>query len=460
MAEIFSVLIVDDDSAFHMLTRKLLEQFRDSKSWRISSSNTVADAKKNTEKQAYDFIFIDLGLEGGNDVGIHLLKELKEKFSETEYIVQSSQDSFLAAQSCLRAGASDYLLKGYSKEEFFDVMERAFSRRRWKGFERREKAHSESQLTRFKILGQSPAIRKLQEQIAKLANSEIPVLLEAETGSGKELVARNLHLRSQDPTRPFVAVDCAAIPASMAEGFLFGHEKGSFTGATALHQGVFEQANGGTLFLDEIASLSLELQIKFLRVLEEREVRRVGGNRTIPVQFRLLAAANSSIEELVERGLFKRDLYYRLQAITLKIPPLRERIEDLALLMDNFTGGKKFSPELWMLLEKYSWPGNIRECRNLCLALEALAGDVDVYETYHLPEPILKKMLAKETEVAEEEEKPANWKAWKGYREREFLQKAYMAAEGNVSRMARLLDVDRSHLFQKLKRYGIHEPQS
>jgi len=455
---IFSCLIIEDDPHFQILTKKLLEQFKETQLLRIAVASTEMEAIEIANKISFDVALIDLSLHGELDAGIKILKKFKENYPLIELIAHSSQDSFRVAQACIRAGASDYLLKGYEKEEFFEALERALERKRWKMKEKKEIQASKNDLEKYKILGTSSVIQKLHDQIDRLALSEIPVLLEAETGSGKELVARNIHLRSLNPTAPFVAIDCASIPSSMAEGYLFGHEKGAFTGALSTHEGVFEQANGGTLFLDEISSLALELQTKFLRVLQEKEFRRVGGTKLIPVNFRLLAAANQSLEEMVEKGVFKADLYYRLQAVTIKIPPLRERKEDLLQLLSYFAKQKNFSTELLDLLREYSWPGNIRECKNLCMALDALAGEVDCYEPHHLPESILKKMLSVERDFHEAESESIDWKEWKGNREKEFLHKTYFAAEGNISKMARLLKVDRSHLFLKLKKLGIHEP--
>lgn len=453
MQQALSILILEDDSHYLALVERLLKQVANNCIMQILPTDNVVDAIKLMEQHCFTLAFVDLSIGGERDAGIKFLEKFCQQNPDTEFVVHSSEQSFSMAQKCIRAGASDYLLKGYSKDEFQIVFNRALDRSSF----RKKKNILQSELVenqgKYEILGHSPKVQKIKQQIIKLAKSDAPILIEAETGSGKELVARNLHLNSHYAASPFVAIDCATIPASMAEGFLFGHEKGAFTGATALHIGVFEQANGGTLFLDEITSLPMDLQTKFLRVLEQREIRRLGGAKTIPVSFRLLAAGNQSLEKLVEQKMFKEDLYYRLQAVVMKLPPLRERAEDLPIFLEHFVKGKKMTVELKNLLQNYSWPGNIRECKNLCIALLALAGDDEPIGIQHLPE----NMLLKFREHTLVNNSPTNLKGWKNENEKDFLAKIYREENANISSMARKLKVDRSHLFHKLKKMGIHK---
>jgi transcriptional regulator with PAS, ATPase and Fis domain len=296
---------------------------------------------------------------------------------------------------------------------------------------------------------------ELRARVRKFAPKDAPVLIVGETGTGKELVARNLHAHGLNPAGPFVAINCAAVPATMADGYFFGHEKGAFTGADRARAGVLEEADGGTLFLDEVNSLSADLQGKLLRALQEGELRRLGSNRMIPVRFRLLSATNGDLEELVKRGSFREDLFYRLQVLRIDLPPLRDRREDLPELFAAFLPSRTANEDLWRILRRHTWPGNVREFRHLLLALDAMADPGRDLGSEDLPEHLL-RALAAAPAPGEEEPDKEHFTHAQAEREREFLAKAYRSAQGNVSRLARTLDMDRSHLHQKLVKLGIH----
>ena len=307
-----------------------------------------------------------------------------------------------------------------------------------------------------RLVGNSSPMRELRSLIAKFGPAEAPVLLTGETGTGKELVAKALHAAGGDPAAPFVPVNCAALPASTIDSFFFGHERGAFTGAERARGGVFEEAEGGTLFLDEVNSLPLDLQGRLLRVLQEKKVRRLGGNRELPVDFRLVSATNQTLESLVKGGTFREDLFFRIGVLRLNLPPLRDREGDLPELVKALLPNRMIGEGLWKLFREHAWPGNVRELKNLLMALDILAPAEAVLEPEHLPENALRAFVRAEPG----ENIPEDLQGFSDEqesREREFLARAYRSAKGNVSAMARMLGLDRSHLHQKLVKMGIHQ---
>jgi two-component system response regulator HydG len=307
-------------------------------------------------------------------------------------------------------------------------------------------------LEKYRIIGESKFSKILRSQIEKLAPNDISILIEGETGVGKELVARNIHLRSNRAMGPFVAIDCGAVPKTLAESIFFGHEKGTFTSAETNAEGLFFQANGGTLFLDELSSLSLRLQSKLLRALEEREVRPVGSRKSVKVDVRILAAANEDLLSKVKEGQFRSDLYYRIAALKLLVQPLRSRGEDISILAAKFAAPKRISAKAIKFLEDYHWPGNIRELQNCIKAAGVLSGSEVEILPEHIP-PAFDKNEDAETAPLEE----LNWHKYMKDAEFHFLRAVYKISGGNVSKCARMVGLDRVNLFQKLKRSGIHK---
>lgn len=435
-----SVLVVDDEKASHELIRRVLAPWREGDA-RLVHVHSAAEAEAAFTRESFHLALIDLHYQGAPD-GFPLLLRLRELDPGTELIVVSSAGDFGAVQGAMRAGASDYVAKGFGREELVHALERGLERRRWRRMELRRGGG-------FEMAGGSPAMEKMKSELGRVAAKDIPVLLEGETGAGKEVAARALHAWGRDSAGPFVAVNCAAIPAGTADSFFFGHEKGAFTGADRAAEGAFEEADGGTLFLDEINSLPPDLQGRLLRVLQEKEVRRVGGNKVRPVSFRLVSAANQSLRRLVAEGSFREDLYYRVGVLPIRVPPLRERREDLDALALFFLPHRRIAGPLRELFRTHSWPGNVREYRNLLLAADALAEADEDLNIEHLPEHALRALAPREETVAA-------FAATQEEREREFLQRAYRSCGGNVSALARMLGADRSHLHQKLGRLGIH----
>jgi DNA-binding NtrC family response regulator len=441
-----SLLVADDEKPSHELLDLTIAGWREGEV-KVRHAYSPAEAIAAMEKDSVHLALIDLHYGPGPAQGFALVKRLKEIDPQVEVIVVSSAGGFEDVQAAMRAGAHDYVAKGFSRAELTHALERALERRRWKKLEKRVLGMG------FALVGGSPATEKLKSELRKVAPKGAPVLLEGETGSGKEVAARALHQWGIDPAGPFVAVNCGAVPASTADSFFFGHERGAFTGAEKSREGVFEEADGGTLFLDEINSLSLDLQARLLRVLQENEIRRLGGSRNIAVQFRLVAATNAPLPKLVAEGKFREDLFYRINVVLVRVPPLRERLSDIPLLANFFLPERSLHPSVLTAFGEYHWPGNVREFRNALLAMDALASPGEELTLEHLPEQSLRSLAGdvgglSAFTLSQEE------------REKEFLQKTYRGCAGNVSKMARLLGLDRSHLHQKLTKLKIHQARA
>lgn len=450
------VLAADDDPHMHLLLDRMLGEAGGP--FQLTHARSPEEALELARERSFSLALVDLHFAGSSLDGFGLLGKLRDLDGAIELIVLSSSSSFADVQGAMRAGAGDYLAKGFGKGELFHSLERALDRKRWKRIERG--ARSRANAVAGRLLGSSKAMSQLRDRMEKFARSEAPVLVTGETGTGKELVAGALHAMGRDPAAPLIAVNCAALPASTIDSFFFGHERGAFTGADRARPGVFEEADGGTLFLDEVNSLPFDLQGRLLRVLQESRVRRLGGGREIAVDFRLVAATNQPMERLVREGAFREDLYFRLNVLSLALPPLRERGDDLEELVAGLLPRRRLALPLMAALKAHSWPGNVRELRNLLVAMDALADEGEELSMEHLPERALRALAQPLPGDAEEAgEEPADigtfTSAQEG-REREFLSRAYRGAGGNVSRMARMLGVDRSHLHQKLTKLGIH----
>lgn len=446
-----NVFVVDDDPFIHSVIDKMLA----GKS-RFSEMNVVhCDSPKAAllafEKSGFHVAFIDLHYAQTKEDGFYLLKELSKIDKRLELVVLSSQNDFTAAQKAIRAGASDYLVKGFGREEFEQVLERALARRRWKFIESSVRSTKLAEPNR--IIGDSRAIKEIKLQIAKAATTDIPILIEAETGSGKELVAKSIHEHRSDNSLPFIAVDCGAIPKTLADSFFFGHEKGAFTGAENFREGVFEHADGGTLFLDEINSLDIDMQAKLLRVLQEKEFRRLGSNKLRSSDFKLVAAANKSLEAMIEAGTFREDLFYRINAIRIEIPPLKKRLGDLKHLARHILPHRRFHSDVIGMFRGYSWPGNIRELKNTLLAIDVLVDESEEVSLRNLPDQIKSKLLMRPEKKLKSLTEIKEQKVRDEFR---YFNDCYKNCRGNLSEVARLTGMDRSYLHHKLIKLGIH----
>jgi two-component system nitrogen regulation response regulator NtrX len=315
----------------------------------------------------------------------------------------------------------------------------------------------------YEMIGESPAIRQLKEQISIAAPTSGWVLITGENGTGKELVARAIHNLSHRRNKPFIEVNCAAIPEELIESELFGHEKGAFTGATALRKGKFDLANEGTLFLDEIGDMSLKTQAKVLRILQERKFERVGGSRTIEVDVRVIAATNKDLAEEINRGNFREDLFYRLNVLPFDVPPLRQRKEDIPRLISHFLELfcskesreiKEVSPQAMDLLVNYSWPGNVRELKNIIERLVIMVPDKQITER-HLPAVTFSKKAADIRPISTAIAEVATFREAKEEFEKDFLIQKLEENDWNISRTAEAIEIERSNLHRKIKSFGI-----
>jgi DNA-binding NtrC family response regulator len=360
------ILVVEDELT---LREGIVTAFR-GRDWSVDEAADVPDAQGKLEAQAYDVVVTDVRMPGGT--GIDVLRRAKMISEGTAVVMMTAYGTVESAVDAMKAGCCDYVLKPFALEELELKVEKALEHRRL--LARLEAYDRDAILPRFEnIVGESAPMREIFRTIHKVARSNATVLILGETGVGKELVAEALHRNSSRAEHPFVKMNCAALHENLLESELFGHERGAFTGAERQRIGRFELANGGTLFLDEIGNMSLSTQVKVLRVLQEREFERLGGSRTIKVDVRLIAATNLQLEEAIARGDFREDLYYRLNVVTVKVPPLRERKEDILPLAKHFIDEaaremkkdlRGIDPGAVRVLQRHTWPGNIRELKN------------------------------------------------------------------------------------------------
>src|SRR5262245_13538499 len=447
------ILIVDDEPAIQSALRGVLED----EGYRVTAVGSGADALTLLTEEVPDLAFLDIWMPGKD--GLDTLAEMKRLRPEVTVVIISGHGTIETAVKATRLGAYDFIEKPLSLEKTLLTVSRALEHARLE----RENATLRQRLQqRWEIIGESPTIRRLREQIVTAAPSNGRVLIHGENGSGKELVARAIHTLSARRDRPFVEVNCAAIPEELIESELFGHEKGAFTGALARRRGRFELAGGGTLFLDEIGDMSLKTQAKVLRALEEQAFERVGGRDTIKVDVRVIAASNRDLSTLLGNG-FREDLFYRLNVIPIEVPPLRARKEDIPLLIDHFLElfcaengkrPKRVSVEALAYFVGYEWPGNVRELRNMVERL-VIIGPGDIIMPDDLPAPLRPRSDARH--AAEGREKTL--KEARDNFERAYILAELRAHDWNMTRTAEQLGIERSHLYRKVKTYKITPPK-
>ncbi|MFQ5550568.1 MAG: sigma-54-dependent transcriptional regulator, partial [Gemmatimonadales bacterium] len=394
---------------------------------------------------------------------LEVLRRAKSLNEETVVIVMTAYGTVDHAVEAMREGAFDYLAKPFAADELMVTIDRAVRHRKLILENRDLRNQVSEELRSPEIVGSSPELQRLLEHARKVAPTEANVLITGPSGTGKGLFAEFLHAHSKRSEKPFVAVDCAAIPETLLESELFGHERGAFTGAVARKHGLLEQANRGTVFLDEIAEMTPALQSKLLRAIEERVIRRVGGNESIPIDVRIIAATNMDLQAAVRDGRFREDLFFRLNVIPLEIPPLRERRGDIALLTDRFVAeysarlGKdppRISPEAWAALEAYAWPGNIRELRNLAERLVILCenGQIQLADLPQDLRPGYSLTTGADDSVAKEYD-TARAEALQDF-QRRYLAQLLTQTRGNVSEAARIANVSRRTVHRWLEEVG------
>jgi len=448
----YHILCIDDDPSF--LASLKLELDR---TYRCSIASDLRSGLSIIQRETVDLVLLDIRL--GAEDGIEGLREIKKLDPSVDVVMVTGHKDPKLIISSVKAGASDYICKPFEFEELAVVIEKL---RQVRQMRTRHDALIEGMMTadtRSRLLGISRAFLDVLDKAGRVKGHNANILIEGESGTGKELLARYIHSLECNPRRPFIAINCAAIPDALLESELFGHEKGSFTGATYRKIGKFELANGGDIFLDEISALKPELQAKILRVLQEKEISRIGSVVPVSVNFRVIAATNDDMDALVRDGRFRTDLFHRLCVIRLRMPPLRERKEDIPLLVDHFLKkysrpphNKTVSPSAMKALMRYNWPGNIRELENLIhnLVIMAPNGSIEVGD---LPSWIVYRIESEAT--LREGDKTLSLEEHIARVERMHIQRALEASEGNRSKAAKLLNMSRTTLYWKLKQLGL-----
>jgi len=452
-----TILVVDDEQSI----RESLDGILQDEGFRTLCSETGEDALSLLAEETPDLILLDIWLPGID--GLETLRRIRENSPEQLVIMMSGHGTIETAVKATKLGAYDFIEKPLSLDKVLISIENALKVGRLVEENRSLKAKMAKE---YEMVGISDAIQSLKDQIAIAAPTSGWVLITGENGTGKELVARAIHHYSKRSDKPFVEVNCAAIPEELIESELFGHEKGAFTGATTQRRGKFDQANEGTLFLDEIGDMSLKTQAKILRILQERKFERVGGNRTIEVDVRVIAATNKDLEEEIQDGHFRQDLYYRLNVLPFHVPPLRERREDIPLLAKHFIAFfcskesreiKTIDPDALEAMTAYNWPGNVRELKNIVERLVIMTPHRAI-TLADLPSGIQRSTSA---DLGLKVYMPGEGVSLKQAREefeKEFILQKLQENEGNISRTAEAIDMERSNLHRKIKSYGI-EPK-
>ncbi|MCL4461740.1 MAG: sigma-54 dependent transcriptional regulator [Nitrospirae bacterium] len=439
-----TLLVVDDEPNI----LKTLGDILSDEGYRVETARSAGEGIRKVEEDAPEVVFLDVWL--GSDDGLALLSAIREKFPQTQVIVMSGHGTIETAVRAIKNGAFDYVEKPFSMDKVLITVQNALRQR---SLEEENQSLRRMVERNYQIIGESRVIRELLGAIERAGPTNGWVLIQGENGTGKELVAREIHRLSPRKDRAFVDINCAAIPENLIESELFGYEKGAFTGALTQKKGKFEVASGGTLFLDEIGDMSLPVQAKVLRVLQEKKFQRVGGNRDVTVDVRVIAASNKDLEDLIRKREFRDDLFYRLNVIPITVPPLRERPEDIPLLLHHFINDlveheglkpKQFSEEAARLLCQYSWPGNVRELRNLIERLLIMVAEpvIDL--------AAIERMLGSRMVSSGAEEILSLRDAREGF-EREYIQDVLQKCGGNMTRASEVLRVDRTSLYRKLK---------
>ncbi|MCB0407431.1 MAG: sigma-54-dependent Fis family transcriptional regulator [Bdellovibrionales bacterium] len=446
------ILIVDDEKAIGDILSASLE---DDGYVTATALDGVAGLETMATFQP-QLVFLDIWMPGELD-GLQVLQEAQKKFPKMKFIIMSGHGTIETAVKAVKLGAWDFVEKPLSMDKISILIKNIET------FQQAEK-EKDALLNKLRkniaLIGDSPAMKVLKQMISRVAQSESWVLINGANGTGKELVAQNIHYLSSRASQPFVEVNCAAIPKELIESELFGYEKGAFTGADKQKLGKFDLANGGTLFLDEIGDMSLEAQAKILRILQEQNFQRVGGTKTIQVNVRVIAATNKDLKEEIAKGNFREDLYYRLNVVPFRVPCLKDRFEDIPSLVDHFVNEftkqsgiqrKNFSEAAMKKMMEYTWPGNVRELKNFVERVYILTpGDnVELHDLKFAG-------LADSLQVGDTQSlASANFREARAQFERDYLEQKISENNGNISKTAESIGLERSYLHRKIKTYGI-----
>ena len=451
-----SILIVDDEVPILNTLSRVLED----EGYEVSVAKSGPEALKMIQNEPPDVVLLDVSMPEMD--GIETLKRAREQAPKVQYVMMSGHGTIETAVKATKLGAYHFLEKPLSLENVTLWIRHALDQRR---LEEENLTLRSKVERRFELVGTSPIMQRLRQLIDTAAPTNGRVLISGENGTGKELVARAIHAQSPRHEKPFIAVNCAAIPETLIESELLGHEKGSFTGATTQKRGQFEQADGGTLFLDEIGDMSLNTQAKVLRVLQEQQFTRVGGTKVIKVDVRVIAASNKNLQQEIEKGNFRDDLFYRLNVLPMEVPPLRERREDIPALVRHFLKSgadeqglkmKEIAPDALDALKHYDWPGNIRELRNLVERLLIMVPG-QVVDASHVAMFLQNKPAqpGAPAPTALSTIKYASLREARNAFEREYITRKLADHNWNISRTADDLQIERSHLHRKIKLLNI-----
>ncbi len=464
---VWRLLIVDDEEAARYGMLRALGSF----GYEIAEAGSVEAARALMQEQSPDLLLLDVNLPGTS--GLDFLRELKESSGNGPLvIIITAHGSERMAVEAIKTGAHDYLSKPFELDELRLVVKNALEtlQLRRENDQLRRRIELEG-AQRGPLLGESESMRRVRAMIEKVAETDATVLVRGESGTGKELVARELHERSSTRRAgAFVAVNCAALPSELIESELFGHEKGAFTGAAARRRGKFEQADGGTLFLDEIGDMTANVQAKLLRALEERRIERLGGNESVAVDVRIVSATHRPLEQEITNGNFRADLFYRLRVVTIEIPPLRERREDIPLLAESFARlaaeryglpARTLAQSALRRLVEYDWPGNVRELRNTIERALIMAEGSEL-KASDLPEEVFEKESKHSSETQEPVDRSAlsvpftaEFREDRREFERRYIARCLEESGGNVTRAASILGMHRQSLQHKLRELGL-----
>jgi DNA-binding NtrC family response regulator len=441
------LLIVDDEPEFRELMVRRFTQV----GWRAQGAATGEEALDLLARREFDVAVLDMMLPGMT--GLDLLAKIKAGPTDCEVVMLTGQATVETAVAAMKAGAYDYVVKPFPLQELESLIERANERRKLAKENRQLKAVIARERIPASMIGTSPAMQEVFRLIERAGPSGKAILIQGESGTGKELVARALHQASHRADKPLVVINCAALPESLLESELFGHEKGSFTGAINAKQGLFEVADGGTLFIDEIGEMPGSLQAKMLRVLEDGSMRRIGSVKERRVDVRILAATNRNMSREVAEGRFREDLYYRINVMSLELPPLRKRLSDVPLLVRQFLGtGWEIEPVAELALEHYSWPGNVRQLINAIERGKILADD-GLIRLHDLPREVAEPQSPPETasELATDD---------LAAMQRSKVVSVLRRVRGNKSHAAKVLGIERRKLYRLLERYQISDAET